>query len=64
MLRAADGGDTGCVAGGRPEQDDCLNISLADMHSVMDRNLTSCILCCREVAPEMVQRKSGRIITG
>ena len=33
------------------------------MRSVMDRNLTSTILCCREVAPEMMQRKSGRIVT-
>jgi 3-oxoacyl-[acyl-carrier protein] reductase len=30
---------------------------------VLDRNLLSCILCCREVAPEMMARKSGRIIT-
>jgi 3-oxoacyl-[acyl-carrier protein] reductase len=29
----------------------------------MDRNLTSAILCCREVAPEMIARKSGRIVT-
>src|SRR5437870_465396 len=29
----------------------------------MDRNLLSCILCCREVAPEMMARKGGRIIT-
>jgi 3-oxoacyl-[acyl-carrier protein] reductase len=56
-------GGTAVGRGGRPENDDCLNISLADLHSVLDRNLTSAILCCREVAPEMMQRKSGRIIT-
>lgn len=56
-------GGTGVGRGGRPDADDCLNIALADMQSVMDRNLTSCILCCREVAPEMMQRKTGRIIT-
>jgi 3-oxoacyl-[acyl-carrier protein] reductase len=56
-------GGTGVGRGGRPEQDDCLNISLDDMRSVLDRNLTSAILCCREVAPEMMARKSGRIVT-
>ncbi len=68
ILVCCAGGDigaagTGVGRGGRPEKDDCLDISLADMQSVMDRNLTSCVLCCREVAPEMIARKSGRIIT-
>ena len=54
---------TGVGKGGRPENDDCLNISLDDLQSVMDRNLTTAVLCCREVAPEMMDRKSGRIIT-
>jgi len=49
--------------GGRPNNDDCLNISLDDFQSVMDRNLMTAVLCCREVAPEMMERKSGRIIT-
>lgn len=56
-------GGTAVGKGGRPENDDCLNISLDDLHSVMDRNLLSAILCCREVAPEMMERKQGRIIT-
>jgi len=33
------------------------------MRSVFDRNLYTAVLCCREVAPEMMQRKSGRIVT-
>jgi 3-oxoacyl-[acyl-carrier protein] reductase len=33
------------------------------MRAVIDRNLTSCVLCCREVARDMMRRKSGRIIT-
>src|SRR5262249_582373 len=33
------------------------------IRAVLDRNLLSCILCCREVAPEMMARKDGRIIT-
>jgi 3-oxoacyl-[acyl-carrier protein] reductase len=56
-------GGTAVGRGGRPEQDDCLNISLDDMRSVLDRNLIGTILCCRAVAPEMMERKSGRIIT-
>ena len=56
-------GGTGQGRGGRPEEDDCLNISLDDLRSVLDRNLLSAMLCCREVAPEMMARKSGRIIT-
>jgi 3-oxoacyl-[acyl-carrier protein] reductase len=56
-------GGTGVGKGGRPESDDCLNIALGDLQSVMDRNLLSAILCCREVATEMMQRKAGRIIT-
>ncbi|HXT60109.1 MAG TPA: SDR family oxidoreductase [Pirellulales bacterium] len=56
-------GGTGQGRGGRPEQDDCLSISLDDLRSVLDRNLLSAMLCCREVAPEMMARKSGRIIT-
>lgn len=54
---------TGVGKGGRPENDDCLNIRLDDLQSVMDRNLLSTILACRAVAPEMVERKSGRIVT-
>jgi 3-oxoacyl-[acyl-carrier protein] reductase len=56
-------GGTGVGRGGRPENDDCLNISLDDLRSVMDRNLTSAILCCREVAPKMIERRQGRIVT-
>jgi 3-oxoacyl-[acyl-carrier protein] reductase len=56
-------GGTGVGRGGRPSPDDCVGIPLADIRAVMDRNLLSCILCCREAAPEMMARKSGRIIT-
>lgn len=56
-------GGTGLGRGGRPSPDDCLGIPLADLRAVLDRNLLSCILCCREVAPEMMARKQGRIIT-
>src|SRR5262245_47313308 len=56
-------GGTGVGRGGRPSPDDCIGIPLADIRAVMDRNLLSCILCCREVGPEMMKRKAGRIIT-
>src|SRR4030095_1572819 len=49
--------------GGRPSPDDAIGIPLADIRAVMDRNLLSCILCCREVAAEMMARKHGRIIS-
>jgi 3-oxoacyl-[acyl-carrier protein] reductase len=56
-------GGTGTGRGGRPDPDDCVAIALPDIRAVLDRNLLSCILCCREVAREMMERKSGRIIT-
>jgi len=68
ILVCCAGGDIGAGGtsqgkGGRPENDDCLNITLPDLQSVMDRNLLSVILCCREVVPEMQARKAGRIVT-
>lgn len=68
LLVCCAGGDigaqgTGHGRGGRPENDDCLSISLEDLDSVMDRNLKTTMLCCREVAGEMIERKSGRIVT-
>ena len=56
-------GGTAAGRGGRPDDDDCLNISVDDLKSVMDRNLLGTMLCCREVATEMMTRKQGRIIT-
>ncbi|MBC8289287.1 MAG: SDR family oxidoreductase, partial [Planctomycetes bacterium] len=41
----------------------CLNIRLDDLQCVMDRNLLSTVLACRAVAPEMIERNSGRIVT-
>jgi 3-oxoacyl-[acyl-carrier protein] reductase len=68
LLICCAGGDIGAAGtsvgrGGRPEADDCLNIALPDLQSVMDRNLKTAILCCREVAPSMMERKHGVIIT-
>jgi len=61
------GGDIGAAGilpetGGRPEGDDCLSMAVEDIRAVLDRNLLTCILCCREAAPEMIERRQGRIV--
>ena len=61
------GGDIGPAGatgpgGGRPARNDCVFISVEDLRAVIDRNLLSCVLVCREVAPEMMARRSGRIV--
>jgi 3-oxoacyl-[acyl-carrier protein] reductase len=53
---------TGGPMGGKPQKNDALFISLQDIQSVINRNLMTCILVCREVAPEMMERRGGRII--
>ena len=53
---------TGGPMGGKPPKNDAVFISFEDIKSVLDRNLMTCILVCREVAPEMMERRSGRII--
>jgi 3-oxoacyl-[acyl-carrier protein] reductase len=68
LLVCCAGGDIGAGGtavgrAGRPEHNDCLNIALDDLRTVLDRNLLSAILCCRQVAPEMMARRAGRIIT-
>jgi len=61
------GGDIGAKGiqgplAGKPERNDAVSISVTDIHSVLNRNLLTCILCCREVAPEMMERRSGKIV--
>lgn len=61
------GGDIGAagIVGGRagkPDPNDCLKISVADVKAVLDRNLLSCILVCREVVPEMMDRRGGAVV--
>ena len=53
---------TGAPMGGKPPKNDAVFISLEDIHSVLDRNLLTCILACREAAPEMMERRAGRIV--
>jgi 3-oxoacyl-[acyl-carrier protein] reductase len=61
------GGDIGAQGvtaanAGKPEGNDAIHISLQDLRTVLDRNLMTCILVCREVAPEMMARKQGWIV--
>jgi 3-oxoacyl-[acyl-carrier protein] reductase len=61
------GGDIGPAGatgagGGRPSNNDGVFISVEDLRAVIDRNLLSCIYVCREVAPEMIERRAGRIV--
>jgi 3-oxoacyl-[acyl-carrier protein] reductase len=61
------GGDIGTAGtsgprGGKPADNDALFISLEDLRTVIERNLMTCILVCREVAPEMIPRKWGSIV--
>jgi 3-oxoacyl-[acyl-carrier protein] reductase len=61
------GGDIGAQGiqaplAGKPEKNDAIFIAFEDIRTVLDRNLLTCILCCRAVAPEMMARKSGKIV--
>ena len=67
LLVNSAGGDIGAEGvssslAGKPKNNDALFISLEDLKTVLDRNLMTCILACREVAPEMMQRKFGSIV--
>ena len=54
-------GTTGPNAG-KPAANDAVGVSLADIRTVLDRNVMTCLLPCREAAPEMMRRKSGWIV--
>ena len=54
---------TGGERAGKPVVNDAVNVSLEDVHTILDRNLMTCILVCREVCPEMMERNSGWIVS-
>lgn len=61
------GGDIGSKGvqaemAGKPEGNDALNISPLDIKTVMDRNFLTCVLCCKAVVPEMMERKRGNVV--
>jgi len=61
------GGDIGAKGtmgenAGKPLVNDAVFVALEDVRTILDRNLMTCILCCREVAPDMIARKAGWIV--
>ena len=50
------------AGGGKPDPNDAVFIPWADVRALVDRNLMSTILVCREVAPHMIQRRNGCIV--
>jgi 3-oxoacyl-[acyl-carrier protein] reductase len=61
------GGDIGVkgvtgVNAGKPECNDAVFIGEDDLRKILDRNLMTCIFACREVVPEMIERKRGWIV--
>ena len=55
------GGDIG-AAGGKPDPNGALDVSMADMRAVMDRNFLGTVLMCRAVVPGMMARQRGSVI--
>ena len=55
------GGDIG-AAGGKPSPNGALDISMADMRAVMDRNFLGTFLMCRAVVPGMIARQQGSVV--
>jgi len=53
---------TGGPGAGKPGRNDAVSIAYEDLRAVLDRNLMTCLLVCREVAPEMIGRRRGRIV--
>lgn len=67
ILVCCAGGDIGAAGvlgamGGKPPGNNAIDISVKDARTVLERNLMTCILCCREVAPEMRERREGWIV--
>jgi 3-oxoacyl-[acyl-carrier protein] reductase len=68
VLVHAAGGDIGAAGtsapnAGKPNPNDAVFVGWDDVRAVLDRNLMSTILVCRAVAPGMMQRRAGSIVT-
>ena len=62
------GGDIGARGvtaenAGKPIVNDAVHIPMEDARSILDRNLMTCILVSRAVAPTMIDRERGWIVT-
>jgi NAD(P)-dependent dehydrogenase (short-subunit alcohol dehydrogenase family) len=47
----------------RPDRDDGEPLSPAELELTLDLNLTSAVLCCRAVGPQMLERRSGAVVS-
>jgi 3-oxoacyl-[acyl-carrier protein] reductase len=61
------GGDIGAKGvkapnAGKPAENDAVYISQEDLKVILDRNLLTCVYACREVAPQMMERRRGWIV--
>ena len=62
------GGDTNSKGADSPhagkiqEGNDPINMPYEEIRTIIDRNLWTCISVCKEVVPEMMERKQGRIV--
>lgn len=62
------GGDIGSTGtsgpnAGKPITNDAIEVSLEDVRTIIERNLMTCILVCKQAVPAMMERKSGWIVT-
>lgn len=62
------GGDIGSTGtsgpnAGKPLVNDAIEVSLDDVKTILDRNLTTCILVCKTAVPAMMERNAGWIVT-
>jgi 3-oxoacyl-[acyl-carrier protein] reductase len=68
ILVHAAGGDIGAAGtsasnAGKPEPNDAVFVGLEDIQAILARNLLSGIYVCRAIAPEMIERRGGHIVT-
>ncbi len=62
------GGDIGSTGtsgpnAGKPIVNDAIEVSLEDVRTIIDRNLTTCILVCKAAVPSMMERNQGWVVT-
>ena len=61
------GGDIGTKGvdapqAGKPDHNDAVFIGDAELQTILNRNLMTCIYACREVVPEMIERRQGWVV--
>ncbi len=54
---------TGAPNAGKPQHNDPVHVGDQDLQTVMRRNVDTVINACRAVAPQMMERRSGSIVT-